>query len=38
MASSGGAAGGFKEPSGSQIGFRTWGDGTSTVFEESTLN
>jgi hypothetical protein len=38
MASSGCAAGGFKEPSGNQIGFRTWGTGTSAVFEESTLN
>ena len=38
MASSGCAAAGFKEPTGNQIGFRTWGDGTSTVFEETTLN
>lgn len=38
MASSGCAAAGFKEPSGNQIGFRTWGSGTSAIFEESTLN
>ena len=38
MASSGCAAAGFKEPSGNQIGFRTWGSGTSAVFEETTLN
>lgn len=38
MASSGCAAAGFKEPSGNQIGFRTWGTGTSALFEENTLN
>ena len=36
--SSGCAAAGFKEPNGTQIGFRTWGSGTSAIFEESTLN
>lgn len=36
--SSGCAAAGFKEPTGTQIGFRTWGSGTSAIFEESTLN
>ena len=38
MKSSGCAAAGFKEPSGNQIGFRTWNDGTSAVFEGTTLN
>lgn len=38
LSSSGCAAAGFKEPSGNQIGFRTWGSGTSAVFEETTLN
>ncbi len=38
MASSGCAAAGFKEPAGNQIGFRTWGSGTSALFEASTLN
>ncbi len=38
LSSSGCAAAGFKAPSGNQIGFRTWGSGTSAVFEESTLN
>jgi len=38
MGSSGCAAAGFKEPSGNQIGFRTWGSGTSAIFEDTTLN
>ena len=32
------AAAGFKEPTGDQIGFRTWGSGTAAVFEQTTLN
>ena len=36
--SSGCAAAGFREPSGVQIGFRTWGSDTSALFEGTTLN
>ena len=38
LSSSGCAAADFKAPAGNQIGFRTWGSGTSAVFEQTTLN